>query len=92
MCADDKSFGLTDEEDIRHAIADGNRKYRYGGCGYVDEDGNHYRFPIRKKPKGLRSRLKPNPNTKRPSVEEVAIAIGLVSVIKRKSQSGEVKQ
>jgi hypothetical protein len=79
-------FGLTDEEyeflqyDIEQAVADGNKKYGYGGYGYIGEDGNHYLFHDNYKPKRLRSTSKPKP--KRPSVEEVAITRGLVRVIK----------
>jgi hypothetical protein len=47
----DDGFSLTDEEyhflldDIEQAIADANRKYGYGGYGFVDRFGNHYPDP-----------------------------------------------
>ena len=48
---DSKETGLTKEEyeflqsDIEQAIEDANRKYGYGGYGFVDRFGNHYRDP-----------------------------------------------
>jgi hypothetical protein len=86
------SFGLTDEEyefleyDIIQAIAEGNKKYGYGGCGHIDDDGNHYLFPDDDKPKRLRytPKPKPKPKPKRLSVEEIAIARGLLHAIKPK--------
>jgi hypothetical protein len=97
-----ESFGLTDEEyeflqdDINQAIAEGNEKYGYGGCGNISEDGNHYPFPDNDKPKKLSCIPKPKVKPKRPSVEEVAIARGLLHVIKpkpkSKTESSEARQ
>lgn len=48
---DSKECGLTEEEyqflldDIEFQIAEANRKYGYGGYGFVDRFGNHYRDP-----------------------------------------------
>ena len=48
---DSKETGLTKEEyeflqsDIEQGIEDANRKYGYGGYGFVDRFGNHYRDP-----------------------------------------------
>jgi|SRR5215208_6971573 len=45
---DSEEFGLTQDEyeilldDIEQAIDEGNRKYGYGGNGYLGEDGNYY--------------------------------------------------
>jgi hypothetical protein len=45
---DSKEFGLTYDEyqdlldNIEQAIEEGNRKYGYGGAGYLAEDGNYY--------------------------------------------------
>lgn len=79
--------GLTDEEyqflldDIEEAIAEGNRKYGYGEPGYIDADGNFYPFPDNDKPRQTLT-LKPKPKRKRrPSVEQVAIARGIIKVV-----------
>ena len=82
MSDEDKSFGLTDEDyqllldDIDHGVSEGNKKYGYGGYGYVGLDGNHYPFPGNDKPKKLR----PQPRPGKPSTEEVAIARGLIKI------------
>ena len=45
---DSKEIGLTYDEyqilvdDYEQAIAEGDRKYGYGGRGYLAEDGNYY--------------------------------------------------
>jgi hypothetical protein len=58
MCADNQSFGLTDEEyeflqaDISQTIIEWNKKNGYSGNGYVVKDGN--------------------PKPKKPSVEHVS--------------------
>ena len=72
-------------EDIDQAVAEGNKKYGYGGYGYVGLDGNHYPFPGNDKPKKLRPQLRPG----KPSTEEVAIARGLIKIC---SPGAEVKK
>ena len=72
--SDDNFFGLTDDEyeilleDIEQAVEEGNRKYGYGYgyCGYVESKSN-----ARPKPKRRRGL----------SVEQVAIARGIIKVI-----------
>lgn len=88
----DKEEWFTDEDyqfllgDIEEAIAEGNRKYGYGEPGYIDADGNFYPFPDNDKPRnfaGLKPRPRPIPKPKRkrrPSVEQVAIARGIIKV------------
>jgi hypothetical protein len=72
MCADNESFGLTDEvyqfllDDIDRAIAEGNRKYGYG------EDASLHPLPSNS------PRSRPRVRSKRPSIEEVSIARGLI--------------
>jgi hypothetical protein len=85
--------GLTDEEyqflldDIEEAIAEGNRKYGYGEPGYIDADGNFYPFPDNDEPRRTLS-LKPKSKHKRerrrrigPSIEQVAVARGIIMAI-----------
>ena len=83
LTADDNgSFGSTDEEyqflldDIDQAVEEGNKKYGYGGYGYIGKDGNYYLFPDNGKPQ----RSKPRPRPNEPSVEEVAIERGLIKI------------
>jgi hypothetical protein len=72
-----ESFGLTDKEyqflldDIDQAIEEGNKLYGYGN------DGNYYPLPDSslKRPGRIRKR-----RPKRLSVEEVAIASGLIKI------------
>jgi hypothetical protein len=93
MCASNKSFGLTDEEhqflldDINQAIEDANKKYGYDDSEYIGEDGNYYPFSDNDKPKNIGHKtLIPKSKTKRrrkrrPSIEQVAIARGIIRVI-----------
>jgi hypothetical protein len=76
---DSKEFGLTQDEyeilleDIEQAIEEGNSVYGYGGNGYLGEDGNYYPFPDNDKPKRI-------PKSRRKSVEQIAIAKGLIKI------------
>jgi hypothetical protein len=105
---DSKETGLTEEEynflqdDIAFQIAEANRIYGYGGYGWVDGFGNHYRYPETLK---VLKEEQPSPeswdcyedkpkNHKRKSrkisPEEVAIARGIIK-IRPEIQSKEEK-
>jgi hypothetical protein len=87
---DSKEFGLTYDEyqilldDYEQAIEEGNRKYGYGGYGYVDGDGNHYPLSDNDIPKRVRipsgSKLEFKSKARKPSPELIAIARGLIKV------------
>jgi hypothetical protein len=62
----------------QEAVAEGNRKYGYGGSGYVDEDENHYPLPHSNQPRSVRYRRKLRP--RKPSIEQLAIARGIIRV------------
>ena len=70
---ENESFGLSDDEyeilleDIEQAIEEGNRKYGYG-------------YGLESEPK-IKSRPKPRlKHRRKPSVEQVAIAQGIITV------------
>jgi hypothetical protein len=70
------------------AIEDANRKYGYGDHGYIGDDGNYYPFPDNDRLKNigidhqtLIPKSKPKTKRKRrPMVEQVAIARGIIKV------------
>ena len=91
---DSKEFGLTLDEyhilldDITQAVEEGNRKYGYGGTRYLAEDGNYYLSEPQEQeqtPKYVDHTTIHYLRKANPSVEEVAIARGLVKVRKEDS-------
>jgi hypothetical protein len=94
---DSKEFGLTlDEyqilvEDYEQAIEEGNRKYGYGGAGYIDSDGN-YHLPeyndnyvdhiSNQSQKQIQIQRKKRRAKSKESVEEVAIARGIIKILR----------
>jgi hypothetical protein len=89
---DSEEFGLTQDEyeilldDIEQAIDEANRKYGFGGAGYLAPDGNYYLpQPGDAPPYVDHTRNSRKSKSKRPSPEEVAIEKGLVKVWKEDS-------
>jgi hypothetical protein len=97
-------FGLTDEEyeflqdDINQTITEGNRKYGFGDSGYVGTDGYFHPLPVpdpyNDKPRQTLT-LKPKSKCKRkrrigPSIEQVAVARGIIRAIHKYSVPKEL--
>jgi hypothetical protein len=109
---DSKEFGLTyDEyqillEDYERAIDEANRKYGYGGPGYLAEDGNYYvpneadtpkyvdhiKIKQRLRPRRLRSKFKLDSKRKSKSRLRPMIHYTVRPRAKAKLNSREVKQ
>jgi hypothetical protein len=86
---DSKEFGLTyDEyqilvEDYEQAIGEANKKYGFGGAGYLAEDGNYYlpnEDDTSKYVDHTQTRRQNRNRPKRLSTEEVAIAKGIIKI------------